>query len=178
MARFTGAMPESRIRGVDILILVCVGASEYGFDRLLKYVDELCESGVIEGQDVVAQVGCAKYKPKYYRFFDLIGRAEFQNYMEKADVIITHAGTGSVIPPLKIGKKVIVFPRRVQYGEHVDDHQMELAEVFTSAGYTLCAENKEELQKALIEVQNFTPKVFKSNKGNIDRILIDFIEST
>jgi len=160
------------------LILVCVGASEYGFDRLLKYVDELCESGVIVGQEVVAQAGSAKYKPKHYRSFELIGRVEFQNYVEEADVIITHAGTGSVIPPLKLGKKVIVFPRRAQYGEHIDDHQMELAEVFTSAGYTLCAENKEELQKALSKAQSFTPKVFKSNKGNIDRILIDFIEST
>lgn len=162
---------------MDLLILVCVGASEYGFDRLLRYIDEICDSGLLSGSEVVAQKGNAHYQPRNYKSFELIGRTDFQEYINQADIIITHAGTGSVIPPLKQGKKVIVFPRRVEYREHVDNHQLELADVFTSAGYTLRADDKEELIEAIKKASNFVPKQFKSNKGHIDKILIDFIES-
>ena len=158
-------------------ILVSVGASEFSFERLLRIIDELCEEGVLDGNHVIAQKGVATYTPKHYRSFDLIGRDEYQKYMEQADVIISHAGTGSVIPALKIGKKVIVFPRLAKYGEHVDNHQLELADVFTHAGYTLCATNKEELKTCIRTLDEFTPPPFQSNTANMNRLIIDFIES-
>ena len=97
--------------------------------------------------------------------------------MEKSDLVITHAGTGSVIPPLKLGKKVIVVPRREKYKEHLDDHQLELRDVFTDAGYTLSANNKEELIEALHQIETFVPKKFRSNNSHVNQIVIDFIES-
>ena len=157
-------------------ILVSVGASEFSFERLLRIIDELCEEGVLDGNHIIAQKGAASYTPEHYRSFDLIGRDEYQKYMEQADVIISHAGTGSVIPALKIGKKVIVFPRLAKYGEHVDNHQLELADVFTYAGYTLCATNKEELQACIRSLDGFTPPPFQSNTVNMNRLIIDFIE--
>lgn len=162
---------------MDILILVCVGASEYHFDRLLEIIDQLCDEIVIDGKEVIAQIGSTDYKPRNYKSFSLIGRDDFQQYMEKADFIITHAGTGSVIPPLKIGKKVIVFPRMDKYREHLDDHQLELCEVFTSAGYTLSAENIDELRNAIRRIDRFEPKQFVSNNSKINEMVIQFIES-
>lgn len=107
----------------------------------------------------------------------MIGRNEYEKYVEQADVIISHAGTGSVIPPLKKGKKVIVFPRRECYGEHLDDHQLELANIFTQNGYTLCATNKAELQNCLSNIKNFVPRPFESNTRNMNKLIIDFIEN-
>ncbi|NCC55803.1 MAG: capsular biosynthesis protein CpsG [Erysipelotrichia bacterium] len=159
------------------MILICVGASEYGLDRLLRYIDELCDEGFFHDETIVAQKGNAKYQPRNYTSFDLIGRADFQKYIDQSDIIITHAGTGSVIPPLKQGKKIIVFPRLQKYKEHVDDHQLELANVFSEGGYTLYADDKESLKKALIDIKKFKPKTFVSNKGVIDNIIIDFLES-
>ena len=161
---------------MDILILVCVGASEYKFDRLLKIIDELCDEDILKGNEIIAQTGNADYKPRNYKNFSLIGRDEFQRYTNQADLIITHAGTGSVIPPLKLGKKVIVFPRREKYKEHLDDHQLELRDVFVNAGYTLGAEDKESLVKAIKESKYFEPKEFKSNNEKINQVIIDFIE--
>lgn len=158
-------------------ILVSVGASEYGLDRLLKIIDELCDEHVLDGNNIIAQLGSAQYKPRNYKYFKLIGRDEYEKYMDNADLIISHAGTGSVIPPLKLGKKVIVFPRREKYGEHLDDHQLELANIFTDAGYTLCANDKEELKKCLNELNSFQPKAFKSNTKNMNKLIIDFIET-
>lgn len=158
------------------MILVCVGASEYKFDRLLVMIDELCNEGILTGSDIIAQIGNADYKPRNYKSFSLIGRDDFQNYMENADLIITHAGTGSVIPPLKLGKKVIILPRLEKYKEHLDDHQLELRDVFTSAGYTLSAENIDELRVAVERMSTFKPKVFKSNNQQMNRLVIDFID--
>ncbi len=159
------------------MILVCVGASEYRFDRLLKIVDELCDEKMLDGSEIIAQIGSTDYQPRNYKSFHLLGREEFQEYMEKSDLVITHAGTGSVIPPLKLGKKVIVVPRREKYKEHLDDHQLELRDVFTNAGYTLSANNKEELIDALQHLETFTPKVFQSNNSHVNQLVIDFIES-
>lgn len=158
------------------MILVCVGASEYKMDRLLIAVDELCDEGVINGNEIVAQIGYTDYHPRNYRYFDLIGRDEYQNYIKQADLIITHAGTGSVIPPLKLGKKIIVIPRREMYHEHLDDHQLELRDVFTNAGYTMAAENKDELRDRIQHVEDFKPKQFVSNNTRINLMVCDFID--
>ena len=176
MERIAENCSECGLWGVDILILVCVGASEYRFDRLLKMVDELCNEKILKGSEIIAQIGNTDYKPRNYKSFHLLGRDEFQEYMEKSDLIITHAGTGSVIPPLKLGKKVIVVPRLEKYKEHLDDHQLELRDVFTNAGYTLSAENKDELIDAIIKSRNFVPKEFHSNNRRINEMVIDFIE--
>lgn len=176
MGRFAEDCAQCCIWGVDILILVCVGASEYKLDRLLIMIDELCDEGVLDGENIIAQIGGTDYKPRNYKSFALIGRDDFQWYLEQAEFVITHAGTGSVIPALKMGKKVIVFPRLEKYKEHLDNHQLELRDVFTSSGYTMSAENKEELRKAIIQLDTFTPKPFVSNNNRISSMIIDFIE--
>lgn len=158
-------------------ILITVGASEYGLDRLLKIIDELCDEGILDGTHIIAQKGASKYESRNFQSFDLIAREDFQKYMEIADLIIAHAGTGSVIPPLKLGKKIIVFPRRECFGEHLDDHQLELSNVFTTAGYTLCAIDKQSMLQCLAEVENFSPKTFKSNRENMNKLIIDYIDN-
>lgn len=177
MGRAVSNRSKCSIWGVDILILVCVGASEYRFDRLLKNIDQLCDEKVLDGKEIIAQIGNTDYVPRNYKSFPLIGRDEFQKYMEAASFVITHAGTGSVIPPLKLGKKVIVFPRMEKYKEHLDNHQLELSEVFTSAGYTMSAENIDELRNAVKNIDEFEPRTFVSNSERINRMVIDFIES-
>lgn len=158
------------------MILVCVGASEYKFDRLLKIIDELCDEKVIKGNEIIAQIGNTKYKPQNYSNFNLIGRKEFQMYVDQADLIITHAGTGCVVPSLKKGKKVIIFPRLEEYHEHLDNHQLDLCEAFSSAGYVLCAKNKKELEKCIKEYKEFKPKKFISNSEKFNNLIIEYIE--
>lgn len=161
---------------MDILILVCVGVSEYKFDRLLEVLDELCDEGFLNGKEIIAQIGYTDYKPRNYTSFSLIGREDFQKYMEDADLIISHAGTGSVIPLLKMKKKVIIFPRLEEYREHLDNHQLELCDVFTNAGYTMSAKNKEELILGIQNFKFFIPKNFQSNNKKINQLIINFIE--
>ena len=50
--------------------------------------------------------------------------------IRECDVLITHSGVATIIAGLKNDKKVIVVPRLAKYGEHVDDHQVQIAESF------------------------------------------------
>lgn len=158
------------------MIVISVGASEYPFDRLIKIIDEICDEGIINGNEVIAQIGTSNYKPKNFKNFPLIGRDEFQKYIDEADIIITHAGTGCVVPPLKLGKKVIIFPRLAEYNEHLDNHQLELSNVFLKEGYVLCANNKKELIDCIARCSEFIPKKFISNKENFNELIINYIE--
>lgn len=176
MGKFVESMPKCNIWGVDILIVISVGASEYPFDRFIKIIDEICNEKIINGKDVIAQIGKSNYKPKNFESFQLIGREEFQQYIEKADIIITHAGTGCVVPALKLQKKVIIFPRMVEYNEHLDNHQLELSDAFEKEGYVLCAKNKNELINCIKKSSQFIPKKFISNKDDFNKLIIDCIE--
>ena len=162
---------------MDLLIFITVGSSEeYKFPRLLQIIDELCDEGVINGKETIAQIGYTNYTPRNYRAFDMTSDEEFKALVEKSDVVITHAGTGSVISALKAHCKVIIFPRQLKYKEHLDNHQLELASLFTDRGYTLSAIDKAELRERLLHFDQFNPVEFISSNKYINRLIIDFIE--
>lgn len=159
------------------MIFITVGSSEeYKFPRLLQIADELCDEGVIQGSDIIAQIGYTKYSPRNYKAFDMTSDEEFKELVAKADIIITHAGTGSVISALKAHRKVIIFPRQFKYKEHLDDHQLELAALFTGRGYTLSAMEKDELREKILHIAEFQPVEFLSGNRKINELIIDFIE--
>ena len=89
------------------MILVTLGTQDKTFIRLLEKIDDLIEKGLIKDQ-VVVQSGYTKYHSSNMEIFDLIPQDEFNSLMEKADIIITHGGVGSIISALEKGKKVIV----------------------------------------------------------------------
>ena len=159
-------------------ILVTIGSMvEKKFTRLFKIIDELCEEKIINGNDVVAQVGQDDYKAKYFKTFDMISDDKFKELIDNSDLIITHAGTGTVTTCLKKNKKVIIFPRMAKYDEHYDDHQLELAELFVKNNYVLCATNKLELINHINHINEFKPNKFISNNSRINKLISDFIEN-
>lgn len=129
-------------------------------------LDELCDEKILDGNEIVAQTGVIDYKIKNYENFDFKSAEELSVLQDGADLIICHAGTGTVVGSLKKGKKVIVFPRLKEFNEHESDNQLELAEEFERDGYVLCARNKEELKDCILKINDFSPEKFVSNKEN------------
>ncbi len=122
-------------------ILVSVGTQKFPLDRLLKRVDELVESGVIT-QEVFAQIGHATYQPQHYAYTDFLSKEEFEKRVDECSLLITHSGVSTIMMGVRGRKPVVVFPRLAKYGEHVDDHQMEIAQSFSELNYVLlCNEN-------------------------------------
>lgn len=109
------------------MIFVTVGTHEQPFNRLIKEVDRLVETGVIK-DDVFIQTGYSTYEPKFCKWSSLISFDKMNELMEISDIIITHGGPATFMSAIANGKKPIVVPRQEKYDEHVNDHQVDFAQ--------------------------------------------------
>lgn len=122
-----------------VLIFVTVGSRQYPFDRLFKKLDKLYEDGVLK-EEMFAQIGTSSYKPKYFKYKDFISPEEFNECIEKADIVVSHGASGSIMKALNADKKVIVVTRLEKYGEHINDHQIQNNEAFRDNNYVIMAD--------------------------------------
>lgn len=124
---------------MPVLIFVTVGSRNYPFDRLFKKLDELYETGELT-EELFAQTGTSAYQPKHYQYKDFISQEEFLEMVNKADIVVSHGASGSIMKALNAGKKVIAVTRLEKYGEHINDHQIQNNEAFSTNGYVLMAD--------------------------------------
>ena len=131
------------------MIFVTVGTHEQPFNRLIKEVDRLKKEGIIT-DEVFIQTGFSTYEPQYCDWKNIISYPEMEDYMNRADIIITHGGPATFMGVIAKGKKPIVVPRQEKFGEHVNDHQLEFAEqVSERFGSIVVVEEISELQNYL-----------------------------
>lgn len=157
---------------MDILIFVTLGTQDKPFTRLLDAIEDEINIGNIT-DEVIVQAGFTKYKSEKMKIFDLIPQNEFIDYMKKADLVITHGGVGSIVTALQAGKKVIAAPRRAQYGEHVNDHQLQIIKCFEKKNYILALYDLSDFSRILSKVKDFTMVPFESNNVHF----LGFIEN-
>lgn len=115
------------------MIFVAVGTQKFPFDRLLSKLDSLLESGEIQ-EEVFAQTGHSLYAPRHYPFQPFIEGSTFTDRIQSANLVVLHSGDGTILDALRRGKKVVVVPRLAKYGEHIDNHQLEIARAFHDRG--------------------------------------------
>lgn len=157
------------------MIFVTVGSQKFQFNRLLKKIDELIDDGTIK-EDVFAQIGVSDYIPKNYQYVDFMTQDEFNKKIEESDLVITHAGTGVIINSIKRGKKVIGVPRLAKYGEHVDDHQIQLLNEFKELNYIKVANDTDELKEKIENIKDEKFETYVSNTKEIIEDIRKFIE--
>lgn len=158
------------------MVLVLLGTQNNSFHRLLEEVDKLMEKEVIK-DEVIVQSGHTKYESKNMKVFNLISKEELDNLQEKADIIITHGGVGSIISSVKLGKKVIAVPRLSKYKEHVNDHQKDIVSIFDKKGYIIGLDGIEELENAFERIKEFVPNRYEENNEKMLSIISDFIDN-
>lgn len=140
------------------MIFVTVGSRNYPFNRLFEKLDSLYENGILT-EPMFAQVGTSTYKPKHYEFKDFISQEEFLDNVKKANIVVSHGASGSIMKALNAGKKVIAVTRLEKYGEHINDHQIQNNEAFASNHYVLMAD---------LELENLSECFGKIYKGTSD----------
>lgn len=113
------------------MILVTVGTHSQGFERLVRAADELARD--IEEQ-VIIQYGVSQYIPAHAGGARWFTYEQIMELTDKARVVIGHAGSGTVITTLLKNKPLILAPRLSKFSEHIDDHQLELANVLQASG--------------------------------------------
>ena len=158
------------------MILVLLGTFVTPFERPLIEIEKLCEAGTI-AEEVIVQSGHTIMTSQYMVMRPFIDPKELTELCREARIVISHAGAASLIGAIQLQKKVIAIARLSKYGEHVDDHQLEILEKFATLNYFLPWRENVALDSLLNEVDDFTPAAFVSNKPRIMNYLADYIDS-
>ena len=131
------------------MILVTVGA-QMPFDRMVKAVDAW--AGARRRQDVFAQIGETDYRPMNVEWTPFIEPQDFRQRVAQSNVLVAHAGMGSILTALEAGKAILVMPRRGDLRETRNDHQIATARRFLELGKVAVAFDENELASKLDEL--------------------------
>lgn len=137
------------------MIFVTLGTQQIPFTRIMQMLEQLIIQKQIH-DEVVVQAGYTDYETKNFKCVKFLKEEEFQEYIAKASIIITHAGSGALFSSIKSGKKVIAVARLCKYGEMIDDHQTELTHKLAEEGYIL--DGTKSIIDAWKNIENFEPR--------------------
>lgn len=148
------------------MIFVTVGTHEQPFNRLIECIDNLKKDGLI-AEEVVIQTGYSTYEPKYCKWKKLFSYQDMLNLVNEARIVITHGGPSSFIMPLQSGKTPIVVPRRQEFNEHVNNHQVSFSKFVADRMKTIIVvEEMDKLGKAIIDYHKITSEMKSEIKSN------------
>jgi UDP-N-acetylglucosamine transferase subunit ALG13 len=125
---------------------VSVGNCTQSFPRLLDAIAALAPT---LPQPLVVQHGSGNFTLSAAAASAFLPMADFEARVAEAELLILHAGAGSVIHAVRAGRMPVVMPRRAALGEHVDDHQLEFARALDTAGRVAMAETPADLPAAI-----------------------------
>jgi UDP-N-acetylglucosamine transferase subunit ALG13 len=128
------------------VIFVTVGTLHFPFDRLLRALDDLPN-----GEELVVQCRAPGVLPARARAVVDLPYEELAALMREARIVVSHAGVGSILTALENGKRPVVVPRLVRYGEAVDDHQLAFARRLAQGGLVTLVEDPANLAGAVAE---------------------------
>lgn len=106
------------------MIFVTIGTM-WPFDRLIRAMDDLAAAE--PGLELMAQIGRGHFEPRHMPWVRSLDRAAYAAAIARAEVVVAHAGVGSVVAAGEHGKPIVVLPRRAARGEHSTEHQLETA---------------------------------------------------
>jgi len=106
------------------LIFVTIG-SMFPFDRLIRLMDQWAAAHPSE--EILSQIGDGTYIPEHTPYERMMTPSAFRQTMDRASLIVAHAGMGSVISAAEIAKPIVLLPRRADLREHTTDHQLHTA---------------------------------------------------
>lgn len=159
------------------MIFLTVGNATQGFQRLLSAVDHLTGSGCLMGELVFVQSGHnPEFRPSHCQHEPFLGMEDFAAMILGSDLIICHGGAGTLLHVLRAGKVPVVVPRRKQYGEHVDDHQIELAKALAAEGRIISAYEPRDLPAAIAEARRRNVQVIPPPSSRMVSLVSQAIE--
>lgn len=125
---------ERRERPIRRAVVTAGTTDSYGFRRLFEQASKVLppDAEVMwqTGSTDVGGLRRVQGRPQ-------IPAAELAMAIREADVVITHAGAGSALTALEMGRLPVLVPREAAYGEHVDDHQQQVARELQRRGLAI-----------------------------------------
>lgn len=125
---------------------VTVGNATQPFERLLRAVTANLD---MLPKPVHVQHGAMPFSIPGCSAHPFLRMDQFAELVRCSNLLIMHCGAGSLMHALDAGKLPVVMPRQSRFGEHVDDHQIELAEALAGTGRIVMARWESELPNAI-----------------------------
>ena len=154
------------------MIFVAVG-TQFPFDRLIRCVDQWAAEHDIEA---VAQIATGEYLPQHARYERFMTTEMFNQTLQAASLIISHAGMGNIITAIENNKPIIVMNRQYELGEHRNNHQADGLAWMSKLPGVYTAKTCDELNALLARHETL------SSQGSVGverrHNLINFIDQT
>ena len=157
------------------MIFVTVGTQKFQFNRLLYEIDRLISEGCIS-EKVICQSGYSTYRSKFYQEVPFMSKKKYEKYIQECRILINHAGVGTILSAKKLNKAVIVVPRLSKYKEHVDDHQLQIAEGFGRKKLVFVS-NVDQLGDKLKDAKKCSLLAYPFNKDNFNFKLCEILRN-
>ena len=190
------------------MIFVSLGTQDKPFNRIIDYILKLKEEiKELEDIEIIFQIGQTKLseeekskieklnektnekkvsekinkEEKNITVFNMLKPEEMKKYIINSSIVITHAGVGTIMECIEHNKNIIVLPRKEENGEHVNNHQEEIAFEMQKNGLLYKVDTYEKMQEIVIELiknsNNKKEKKYISNNEKFNDMLIDYLES-
>ena len=150
----------------SIKLFVICGTQKFPFSRLTNALNLLVKDGIYQSDDIIIQSSVNVIKPMF-RYYELMPVNQFNKCIDKAELIITHAGVNSIITCMNKKKPLIIAPRKKKYGEHIDDHQIEIANLMRQKFDVVTINDFMDLQALIKEAQGHIYKPWKSGLNDL-----------
>jgi UDP-N-acetylglucosamine transferase subunit ALG13 len=131
------------------MIFVTVG-TQLPFDRLIRAVDDW--AALHPNVPVVAQVNEGRHVPRHLRAVPGLAPAQFAHHFAAAQVVVAHAGMGTIISALEAGKPLVLLPRLATLGEHRNDHQLGTSRHFSGFSSIRVADSEQDVGRLIDEL--------------------------
>jgi UDP-N-acetylglucosamine transferase subunit ALG13 len=125
------------------VIFATVGSTQIPFTRFVHALESL------PAEQLLVQHGPVDPPPGAARANAFMQFPEMIESMEAADVVVCHAGAGSILCALRAGHTPVVVPRLKRFQETVDDHQVEFSRALAAEGKVIAVEDLNRLQAAV-----------------------------
>lgn len=179
------------------MIFVSLGTQDKPFNRIIDYVISLKENlKELQSEKIIIQLGQTKLLKsdneriknlENITIYDMLKPEKMKDIIKDSDIIITHAGVGTIMECLEMDKEIIVVPRKVENLEHVNNHQEEIAFEMEKKGFLTKVDKYEELENKIIMLlkdkytnednKNMNKKKYISNNEKFNDNLIKYLES-
>ena len=165
----------------DIEVVFQIGQTKLSEEEKSK-IEKLNEK--INEEKLSEKINKDKIKNKEEKnitVFNMLKPEDMKKYIINSSIVITHAGVGTIMECIENNKDIIILPRKEENGEHVNDHQEEIAFEMEKNGLLYKVDTYEKMKEIVIELiknsNNKKEKKYISNNEKFNDMLIDYLES-
>lgn len=164
MEKHAIALSKCQILGASCIIFVTIGTSSWQFDRLIKEMDRIAKT---IDEEVLMQIANTNYEPSHAHYFRFASNECVDNAYKSCRLIVAHAGAGCVLSASRYSKPLILVPRRSEFSEHFDNHQIDMSKELEKDGDVTIIWDISNLERA-IEASSLMKPFGKRNCSMID----------